>query len=101
MRKIIAIDFDGTLCENKYPKIGRARWDVIDKLKRERADGCQIVLWTCRGGKELIEAVKWCEQKGIILDAINENLPSIIEDFGRSPRKIFANEYWDDKGVKI
>lgn len=25
MQKVIAIDFDGTLCENKYPEIGLPR----------------------------------------------------------------------------
>lgn len=101
MRKIIAIDFDGTLCENKYPKIGRAKWDVIERIKNERKNGTQVILWTCRGGKELDDAVSWCNQNGIMIDAINDNVIDIIEAWGCNPRKIFANEYWDDKGVKI
>ena len=32
-----------------------------------------------------------------MFDAVNENLPEIVEAFGVDPRKIFANEYIDDR----
>lgn len=47
-----------------------------------------------------IIAVEWCEAHGIHLDAVNENLPDVIASFGGDTRKIFANEYWDDRAVK-
>ena len=46
--KIIAVDFDGTLCENKYPEVGEPRRNVIDYVKTRREHGDKIILWTCR-----------------------------------------------------
>lgn len=99
MNKIIAVDFDGTLCENKFPEIGKTRFDVLSRLLHEIRDGAKVILWTCRVGDQLEEAVDWCKNHGIKLDAVNENLPEIIEAFGGDNRKIFANEYWDDRAV--
>lgn len=94
--KIIAVDFDGTLCSNAYPYIGFGNWLLIDYLKAQKKQGAKIILWTCRIGERLNEAVAWCKDAGLIFDAINENLPEIIEAFGSDTRKIFANEYIDD-----
>ena len=95
--KIIAVDFDGTLCENDYPNIGKPNNDLINHLKRVQSKGDKLILWTCRAGKKLNDAVDWCKEKGLIFDAVNENLPEIVEEFGSDTRKIFANEYIDDK----
>lgn len=95
--KIIAVDFDGTLCENKYPEIGEPRRNVIDYVKTRREHGDKIILWTCRVGEMLENAVKWCAERGLKFDAVNANLPEVIESFGGDTRKIFANEYIDDR----
>lgn len=97
--KIIAVDFDGTLCENKYPEIGLPNLDLIQYLYGERKDGNKIILWTCRTGNLLTKAVWWCHGHGLYFDAVNENLPEIITEFGSDTRKIFANEYIDDLNV--
>ena len=97
--KIIAVDFDGTLCENKYPEIGEARFDVIGKLKEEIKQGARVILWTCRRGEDLMRAVYWCAHFGLYFDAVNENLKSTVEHFGGDTRKICADEYWDDRAV--
>lgn len=101
--KIIAIDFDGTLCEDEYPKIGRGRSIVIGALKSQQAAGARVILWTCRTGERLQEALKWCKTRNIKFDAVNDNLPDIKSEYGDNARKIFADEYWDDrnKDVKI
>ena len=97
--KIIAVDFDGTLCKNDYPNIGKPNNDLINHLKRVQSKGDKIILWTCRVGDKLKDAVDWCKEKGLIFDAVNENLPEIIEKFGSDTRKIYANEYIDDKAI--
>ena len=98
VKKIIAVDFDGTLCENKWPEIGAANWDLIWYLQAQRdQNGVKLILWTCRAGEQLDEAVKWCELNGLQFDAINKNLPESIELFGEDTRKVFANEYIDDR----
>ena len=97
--KIIAVDFDGTLVTNEYPNIGPDIYETIARLKHEQALGAKVILWTCREGSKKTAAVDWCIERGIHLDAVNENLPEVIESFGGDTRKIFANEYWDDRAV--
>lgn len=100
-RKIIAVDFDGCLAMNRWPDIGDPIEKNIQKLKDEQNDGAQIILWTCREGSKLDAAINWCMAHGIIFDAVNENVPQIVESFGTDCRKIFANEYWDDRAMVV
>jgi hypothetical protein len=97
--KIIAVDFDGCLAENEYPNIGAPILRTIEKLRAEQEAGARVILWTCRRDNEVKAAVRWCEDRGIRIDAVNENLPEMIEFFGEDTRKVFANEYWDDRAV--
>ena len=97
--KIIAVDFDGTLCYEAWPEIGTAKTDVLDAIKAMQAFGDYIILWTCRTGKLLDEAINWCKDKGLEFDAVNENLPFVIERYGGDNRKIHADLYIDDKSV--
>lgn len=99
--KIIAVDFDGTLCENRYPAIGAARAEVLDALCAEQDKGARVILWTCRCGDRLREAVDWCAEQGLYFDSVNENLPELVRKYGEDPRKISATEYWDDRAVRI
>lgn len=95
--KIIAVDFDGTLAENAWPDIGEAKEEVLEYCKQQKANGAQIILWTNRVGERLDEAVKWCEEHGLELDAVNDNLPQMTAFFNNNSRKVFANEYIDDR----
>ena len=98
MNKIIAVDFDGTLCEDKWPEIGKPNPHVIDYILKERENGARIILWTCRSGKDLDAALRWCKEMGITFDAVNSNLPKVLEELGvGDSRKIFAHEYIDDR----
>ena len=97
---VIAIDFDGTLCEDVYPDIGKPIQATIDRMRREQALGSRFILWTCREGQSLCEALEWCAEHGLEFDAVNENLPDMIEKFGTDPRKIGADLYLDDKAER-
>lgn len=99
--KIIAVDFDGTLCENKWPEIGKPHTDVIEYVKKRKNAGDKLILWTNRVEEKLDAAVQWCREQGIAFDAINANLPEIVKSFGSDTRKIFANEYIDDRNRLI
>lgn len=99
--KIIAIDFDGTLVQDRYPEIGKINASVFEAILEEKKNGCQIVLWTCRSGEDLNKAVAFCKENGLIFDGINENLPNVISWMNHDSRKIFADEYWDDRGVSL
>lgn len=100
MNKIIAVDFDNTLFFTNWPDIILPNWVMINRVKEEKALGHKIILWTCRSGKYLEDAVEACRAVGLEFDAVNENLPDILEEFESDCRKIFANEYWDDLAVK-
>lgn len=97
MSYIIAVDFDGTLCENQYPEIGEPNNALIEYLKMRQKMGNKLILWTCRVGDKLEQAIDWCRDHGLIFDAVNQNLPEIVESFGGDCRKIFAHEYIDDR----
>lgn len=97
---IYAVDFDGTLCESKFPGIGAPNIFLINHLTKRRDQGDKVILWTCRCGSWLREAVEWCRQHGLEFDAVNENLPETIEWLGRvESRKIHADVFIDDKAV--
>ena len=98
---VIAVDFDGCLCSNAWPKIGAENVPVMACLRQRKRHGDKIILWTCRSGKLLEEAVAWCEERLLTFDAINDNLPENIEEYGNNCRKVWADEYWDDKSVIV
>lgn len=97
MLKVIAVDFDGCLCKNAFPDIGSPNLDVICELKKEIAKGTKTILWTCRHGKLLDEAVEACRSWGIEFDSINESIPEWLAQWDSDPRKVGATEYWDDR----
>lgn len=97
---IIAVDFDGTLCEECWPEIGKANIRLIGELIYRRSLGDRVILWTCRAGLQLTQAVRWCRSYGLEFDAVNENVPEIIEKYGSDSRKISADIYIDDRSEK-
>ena len=97
----IAVDFDGCLCENKWPDIGKANQPIIYELVRRQAQGDRLILWTCREGMMLDAAIMWCLNHGLRFAAINDNLPENIALYGNNCRKVWADEYWDDKSVIV
>lgn len=99
--KIIAVDFDGCLCKNAWPEIGAANAELINRLKFSRATGDKLILWTCREGKALDEAVAWCNAQGLGFDAVNANLPEMNAMYGNDSRKIGADWYLDDKAERV
>lgn len=92
---IIAIDFDGTVVEQKYPKVGKEIPFAIETLKMLQAKGHRLILWTYRAGDKLDEAVEFCSSRGVEFYAINKNYPEEIFD-ERISRKIKADMYIDD-----
>ena len=99
MQKIYAVDFDGTITkENVFPLLGEPNKPVIDHIKQLQKHNI-IILWTCRCGKHLDEAIAFCAEVGIRLDYVNKNVPELIEKYGNDCRKIFADYYIDDKAI--
>lgn len=99
--RIITVDFDGCMCEDRWPEIGAPIEGTIRRLKEEQAAGSKLILWTCRTGEQLTAALAWSAEQGVTFDAVNDNLPEIAQRSGGDARKIFATEYWDDRAVRV
>lgn len=98
---IIAVDFDDTLCYSNWPNLGAPNLPLINYLHKQKRSGSKIILWTCRAGKPLEDAVEWCKHYGLFFDAINDNLPEIVELYGNNSRKITCDIYIDDRNMKL
>ncbi|MCM1220632.1 MAG: hypothetical protein NC548_39705 [Lachnospiraceae bacterium] len=97
---IIAVDFDGVITPNgHWPSAGEANKAVIEWLKELRKGGNKLILWTIRTGEALETAVAFCQEHGLEFDAVNKNVPEIIEYLGTDSRKVYANFYIDDRAV--
>ncbi len=94
----IAVDFDGTIVENRYPKIGKPIIFAIETLKKLQDNGHHLILWTYRTGRELDEAVEFCKKRGISFYAVNKSYPEEIYDTSLS-RKIQADYFIDDRNI--
>lgn len=98
---VIAVDFDGTLVEDLFPYIGRKNNTLFKWLMRRQNAGDTLILWTCRQGERLQEAVKYCEENQLFFDCINKNADKYIKKYGNDCRKIFADVYIDDKAINV
>ena len=97
---IFAVDFDGTIVRNEFPKIGEELIVAMDGVKPTevmialQGQGDKIIIWTCRCGRYLVEAIQWLEERGVYPDGVNCNL---IGTPGFGIPKIVADVYIDDK----
>jgi hypothetical protein len=96
---VLAVDFDGTVVEDRYPEIGKPLPFAIDTLKRLHADGHRIVLWTFRHGRPLRNAVEFLESQGVQLYAVNQSFPEESEQLDGYSRKIHADWFIDDRNI--
>lgn len=96
----IAVDFDGTIVEHKYPYIGKEIPFAIDTLKRLVEERHKLVLWTVREGRLLDEAVTFCRERGLEFYAVNQDEPdSVPVKSNHQSRKLKADVFIDDRNV--
>ena len=96
----IAVDFDGTIVEHKYPAIGEERPFAIDTLKLLQKEQHKIILWSVREGKLLEEAVDWCRVHGLEFYAVNRDYPEETTDNNpHFSRKVKADIFIDDRNL--
>ena len=93
---IIAVDFDGTIVEHKYPEIGNERPFATYTLRKLIEDRHRLILWTVRRGKELQEAVDWCKERGVEFYAVNRKFPEETVETHGGYSKINAELFIDD-----
>ena len=101
--KIVAVDFDGTLVEDRFPEIGEPIQVMFQLCKQLKAVGVKLILWTSRDNdspqRNLDAAVDFCVDQGLIFDAVNHNIPEVISLFHNDTRKVYADLYLDDKAI--
>ena len=93
----IAVDFDGTIVDDDYPRIGKPKMFAFDTLKMLQQKHHKLILWTYRHGKRLDEAVEFCRENGIEFHAVNKSFPEEVFDQSQSSRKIHADVFIDDR----
>ena len=97
---IIAVDFDGTIVEHRYPAIGKERPFATDTLKKLMADGHRLILWTVREGRLLEDAVAFCRERGVEFYAVNRDYPEEEKEHNKHySRKLKADVWIDDRNV--
>ncbi len=95
---IIAIDFDGTIVEHKFPAIGEPLPHAFEVMKELQQKGHKLILWTYRDGEDLTKAVQLCRENGVRFYAVNHSKPN--EDYDKyMSRKIYADLYIDDRNL--
>ncbi len=97
--KKLAIDFDGTIVEDAYPGIGKAKIFAFETLKRLQSEGYRLILWTYRSGQSLDEAVEFCRKNGLEFYAVNSSFEGEIFDANTQSRKLDADLFIDDRNL--
>ncbi|PDP77816.1 hypothetical protein [Porphyromonas gingivalis] len=97
---IIAIDFDGTLFQDTYPPVGEVMPGAVSAMQTLRQRGHYLIIWTCRYGEYLTDAVNALLEHGIPFDRINDHNPENIRQYGgEAGKKVYAHLYIDDKNL--
>jgi hypothetical protein len=96
----IAVDFDGTIVEHEYPKIGKEIPFAIETLKMLIKDRHKLILWSVREGELLEEAIEWCKNRGVVFYATNKAYPEETREGNPVySRKLKADMFIDDRNV--
>lgn len=96
---VIAVDFDGTIVEHRYPEIGKEIPFAIETLKRLQQERHRIILWSVREGRLLQEAIDFCRKRGLEFYAINSDYPEETAENTHYSRKLKADLFIDDRNV--
>ncbi len=97
---IFGVDFDGTISFGEWPECGPPNRRLIKYLNKRKEKGDKLILWTCREGEDLENAVRFCRDNGLEFDAVNDNIPETIAKYRNNSRKITCDYYIDDRMLK-
>ena len=95
----IAVDFDGTIVEHRYPKIGEEIPFATETLKILAQERHKLILWTVREGELLEEAIEWCRQRGVFFYSVNKDYPEEEKSHNGFSRKLKAALFIDDRNL--
>ena len=95
----IAVYFDGTIVEHRYPKIGEEIPFATETLKILAQERHKLILWTVREGELLEEAIEWCRQRGVFFYSVNKDYPEEEKSHNGFSRKLKADLFIDDRNL--
>ena len=96
---IIAVDFDGTISRGVFPAIDGEQPYAGETLRQLHKQGHYIIIWTCRCGVRLLEAINWLLEHDIPFDRVNDHNPANVAKYGEGGNKAYAHCYIDDKNI--
>lgn len=96
---IIAVDFDGTICRSSFPQINGQQPYAKEVINELYDKGHYIIIWTCRTGDNLINAINWMLEQGIKFNRVNDHNPDNVAKYGDGGKKVYAHCYIDDKNI--
>ncbi len=91
----ICVDFDGTICEHRFPAIGEPKKNAIEVLKALKKSGCYIVVYSCRCNPELPDFPKYADEMEAWLKEKDIPYDRIWKEAG----KPIAHVYIDDRAI--
>lgn len=97
---LIAVDFDGTIVEHKYPAIGKELPFAIETLKKLQSERHKLILWSVREGQLLDDAIAFCRDRDLEFYAVNRDYPE--EEKGQNnhfSRKLKVDLFIDDRNL--
>jgi hypothetical protein len=97
--KKIAVDFDGTVVEDAYPSVGKAKIFAFETMKKLQSEGYRLILWTYRHGPALEDAIEFCRKNGLEFYAVNSSFEGEVFDSATQSRKIDADWFIDDRNI--
>ncbi len=86
---VVAYDFDNTVYD--FHNKGWTFSQTIDLIRALKSIGCYLIIFTANQDEAFVQ--KYCTDKGIPFDSINENPPF----YTSNSRKIYYNVLLDDR----
>ena len=97
---VIAVDFDGTIVEHRYPSIGRELPFAIETLRKLQSEHHKLILWSVREGRFLDEAIAFCRERGLEFYAVNRDYPEEEKGLNNHfSRKLKVDLFIDDRNL--
>jgi len=104
---VLAVDCDGTIFNDNDCAV--VKKDIVKKLKEFKENGASLILWTCKEGDLLEDAIEKCKGIGLEFDSANENPPcqqkylkeKKAEGKILATRKVMADFYLDDRAFNL
>jgi len=96
----ISVNFDGLICENRYPDLGSILPNAKEVLGYFYDRGHCIIINSCRNGHYAENAKSYLISEGIKFNHFNENSPILIERYNGDTRKVRADLYIDYRNIQ-